>query len=251
MKLCPVCGTTYTDASLRFCLADGNPLIEKPADQTTGRESSETDETIATTSPGQQAVRVDIPPASGHFPTAETRPDPPHNTGSSGVFFKVLIVFLLLGLLVAVLGAVGLFLYMRSGTSPVNTQAKNDAKPVTPAPTASKDDKDELRDQIANLERMLNEQKKSNQPKNVPLSLPNESAMTTTATVNSPSDGFLALRTLPNSEYGERILKIPHGATVSVGACGPVVTPVKRSGRWCQASYEGYRGWVFDAYLIY
>jgi hypothetical protein len=138
---------------------------------------------------------------------------------------------------------------MRSGTDRVGLDPRNDAK--TPAPSPTKDDKDELRDQIANLEKMLNDQKKSNKTPNLPQNIPNQSAMTTTARVNSPGDGFLALRTLPNSELGDRILKIPHGAVISVGECGPVMTPVKRSGRWCQAMYNGYRGWVFDAYLIY
>ena len=249
MKQCPVCGTTYTDGSLRFCLADGNVLVEKAAEATGGgRVSSETDETIAITSPGGQPVLVDIPPTSGHFPPRDSPPD----TGSStGMVFKLTVIVLLIGLFVAVLGVAGLFLYMRSGTNRAGVESKNDARTVTPAPSPTKDDKDELRDQIANLQKMLNDQKKSNQPNTVPLNIPNQSAMTTTATVNSPRDGFLALRSLPNSEFGERVLKIPHGATVSVGACGPVVTPVKRSGRWCQASYEGYRGWVFDAYLIY
>ena len=74
---------------------------------------------------------------------------------------------------------------------------------------------------------------------------------TKTARVDSPGDGFLALRKLPHSEIGERIAKIPHGATVEVGVCGPVVRPVNRAGRWCQASYNGQTGWVFDAYLVY
>src|SRR4051812_14443244 len=114
MKQCPLCGTTYTDASLRFCLADGNALIDKPADPTGSRPSSESDETIAITPTGAGPVRVDIPPPSGHFASRETGPVPPSDTrSSSGMFFKIVVVVLLLGLFVAILGAAGLFLYMR------------------------------------------------------------------------------------------------------------------------------------------
>jgi hypothetical protein len=250
MRQCPVCRTTYLDDSLRFCLADGNPLVDVAGEQPTVARAVGTDETIAMPTVRGGQVRVDIPqPTAGPGPHqyAETRVP-----GPSNIIYKVVIALLLVGLLVVVAGAAGLFIYFRAGGW-AGGEPRNDNRPVTPQQSPEKTDnkdQDELRDQIANLERMLNEQKKSKQPAKLP-DIPSTSAMTRTATVDSPNDGFLALRTLPNSELGERILKIPHGAVVSVGECGPVVTPVKRSGRWCQASYNGYRGWVFDGFLIY
>jgi hypothetical protein len=113
------------------------------------------------------------------------------------------------------------------------------------------DETEELKEQIANLEKLLDQQKRSDRASEMPLTLPNQPATTTTAEVNSPGDGFLALRTYPNSETGTRILKIPHGAIISVGACLNSSRRAKRSGRWCRASYDGYSGWVFDAFLIY
>jgi hypothetical protein len=35
MKQCPACKTTYTDASLRFCLEDGSPLLDLTDEQNT------------------------------------------------------------------------------------------------------------------------------------------------------------------------------------------------------------------------
>ena len=241
MKRCPACGTIYTDESLKYCLSDGTELIGAAADLAT-------DETISMAT--GRPVRIDIPSRSGN-PAPETfRPAPP-SSGASGGIFKVLVVVLLLGLIAVIAIAAGTFIYFKTRGPEKASLDPNNVKTATPAPSPGKDDKDELRDQIANLEKMLNEQKRTNKPVNIPLTLPDQPATTTTVTVNSPSDGFLALRSLPSSEAGERVLKIPHGATVSIGACGPIVKPVSRAGHWCQASYNGYSGWVFDAYLDY
>lgn len=170
---------------------------------------------------------------------------------ASNGLFKATMVVIGLGIFAVVAIAAGAFIYFNvNGNDPTPNINGKDVKTAA-SPTPVKDDKDELRDQIANLERQINEQKKAKQPANIPLSMPRQSTTTTTARGNSPSDGFLALRSLPSSELGARILKIPHGATVTIGACGPVVRPVSRSGRWCQASYNGSSGWVFDAFLLY
>jgi hypothetical protein len=249
MRQCPVCRTTYTDESLRFCLADGNALVDAGSHgPSTGRPDLGTEQTIAMPTSSGHQMRVDIAQPSQQ---TNVRPHiaPDTSGGSSGTIYKVVIALLLVGLLVVVAAAAGLFLFLRNGErAAVNAAPIN--KPVSPQASPTKNESDDLRGQIANLERMLNEQKRSNQPAKLP-DIPASSEMTTTARVNSPNDGFLALRTLPNSELGDRILKIPHGAVISVGECGPVITPVNRSGRWCQASYNGYRGWVFDAFLVY
>jgi hypothetical protein len=70
------------------------------------------------------------------------------------------------------------------------------------------------------------------------------------AVVNSPSDGFLALRTLPNHKTGKRLAKIPHGASISINNCSANRVKIgKRTGRWCRVSYKGKSGWVFDAWI--
>lgn len=243
MKRCPACGTTYTDASLKFCLSDGAELIGASGD-------AATDETISMAT--GRPVRIDIPSRTADAPPQGVLPPTPPS-GSSGGMFKVLVVVLLVGLItVIVIVAAGTFIYLRMNGPEKASLDNKDAKTATPAPSPSKDDKDELRDQIANLEKMLNEQKKTNRPVNIPLTLPDQPASTTTVTVNSPSDGFLALRTYPDSELGDRILKIPHGATITIGACTTARSiPGKRTGRWCRANYNGYTGWIFDAYVIY
>jgi hypothetical protein len=197
-------------------------------------------------------MRVDIPEQSRNVPPIDFQTGPAATTPSGGIF-KVVIVVLLLGLIAVVVLVAGIFIYFRvSQTDRATVDTNREVKTLTPVPSPAKDDKDELRDQIANLEKMLNEQKKTNQPANIPLTLPNQPGTTTTARVNSPGDGFLALRTYPDSELGDRILKIPHGATITVGSCTATRSiPGKRTGRWCRANYNGFTGWVFDAYLIY
>ncbi|CAN5630387.1 hypothetical protein BH10ACI3_BH10ACI3_18840 [soil metagenome] len=252
MKQCTACRTTYTDETLRYCLADGAVLVEVDGDVPTVVTSgiSPVAPTVAMNQPHEQ-MRVDIPPPSAPPPPVFQQATPPPQRSSGGGLLKILIAVVILGILALIAVGVAGFVYynMSRGDAPA-ANANKEVKP-TPAPSATKEDNDELRDQIANLEKLLKEQKSSGQPSNSPIKMPDASKMTSTARANSPSDGFLALRSLPSSDVGARITKIPHGATVSIGICGPVVTPVKRSGRWCQASYGGYTGWVFDAYLIY
>lgn len=237
MKQCPSCRTTYTDATLSFCLADGTPLIDVPEESTVVRSGR------------GEPMRVEIAQETAR-PNFVPTPTPIPQSGSNAT--KILLVVGLFGImiLIAVVGAGALIYYNReSRTAQIVNTDNSKAKPdPSVAPTA--DQTNTLRDQIANLEKRLNEQKKGSPGANVPIPPANPSTMKT-AKANSPADGFLALRSLPNSEAGERITKIPHGATVMVGVCGPVIKPINRSGRWCQASYNGQTGWVFDAFLSY
>ena len=233
MKQCPVCRTTYTDESLRFCLSDGAALVDA---QSASASSRGTEETVSIPTVGRP-MQVDIPASSPRYQAA-----PPPS--SSGIVYKIIIGLLAAGLLVVILAAVVLFLFLRPG--PTDSVTKNDAKAATPAPSATKDENAELRDQIANLEKRIEEGKRTSSPSDLP-AMPPQSGATRTARVNSPRDGFLALRTLPSADVGDRVIKIPHGQVISVGACGPS----RGNGKWCQAAYGGYRGWVFDAYLIY
>lgn len=239
MKQCPSCRTTYTDDTLSFCLADGTPLAEM-AEEVTFVRSSRND-----------PMRVEIPQAAptAFIPVQTVLHAVPEK--GSNTMKIVLVVGLLGGMIVLAVGGAAALIYFNKDAR-VAEPTTNSKGTATPNSTVKPDNTNELRDQIANLQKQLNDQKNANKTSATPpLIVPNNSTSQTTATVNSPSDGFLALRTLPSSETGERIAKIPHGSTISIGACGPVVKPVNRSGRWCQASYNGYSGWVFDAYLNY
>lgn len=235
MKRCPACGTTYTDDTLKYCLADGQRLGDAP-DETTTVVRTRSDPADADTI----AIRPDATRASGAA-------DP----GTRGILIKLAIALAVAVLLAVIVIAGGAAIYILSaGNGNVATANNAVRSPVPPTPAPTRDNRDELRDQIANLERRLEEQLRTGSNSAKPYSTPEMRSSGVTARVDSPRDGFLALRSLPSSEIGDRVTTIPHGARVSLGACGPV-TAVKRRGRWCQASYAGYTGWVFDGYLIY
>ncbi len=247
MKQCPVCKTNYTDDTLSFCLSDGQQLVALPDDFPT--VVNRTGEPTAVFGQGDK-MRVEIPQPVISQPAAAAASVPaPASGGGFKVFIGALAVILVLAAIVVVAG-LAIYFGSRGGDVTSKNTVNRTATP-TPQPSPTTDDGGELRKQIANLEKRLNEQKNSNRLANIQNTIPNQPTSSITARVNSPSDGFLALRSLPNSEAGERIMKIPHGATVSIGACGPVTRPANRSGRWCQASYNGYSGWVFDAYVTY
>jgi hypothetical protein len=252
MKQCPVCKTTYTDVTLRYCLADGNTLVDlNPEQPTVVRQGGHvTDGGTIAIARGPQ-MRIDIPQDMVQTPQS-FQPPPTPSGGSSGGLLKVLLV-ILVGIFTILTVAVATLIYLnRSGPDiAADISNYNGKTPALPTPASTINETDELRDQIANLEKLLNDQKRNNQPSNIPLSLPNQSTATTSARVNSPGDGFLALRTFPNNQAGDRILKIPHGATVSVGGCLNSSRIGNKTGRWCRASYDGYSGWVFDSFLVY
>lgn len=236
MKQCPTCGSTFTDITLRYCLADGAKLEDLEAEQET---------VVRVAVPGEKTERISFQPTlPGGAPAGPE--NTPGTTSTTGL--KIMLIVALLGVAaVAVFGVLGLMYF---NTSLGGYGVNRNRNVATPSPAPTIDDNDQLRQKIADLEKRLNESRSANTAAEIPDKLP-MSRTTMGARVNSPGDGFLALRTLPSSQSGERILKIPHGAVVSVGACGPVSRPVSRSGRWCQASYGGYSGWVFDGYLTY
>ena len=118
--------------------------------------------------------------------------------------------------------------------------------PATSTPTPDLE-KEKLKDEIANIQRQLDERKNNAADDNL-----DQRGSSVTATVDSPNDGFLALRDRPDAERGERIAKIPHGAEVEIMNCEKnAVTIGGRNGRWCQVEYNGVNGWVFDAWLEY
>ena len=142
-------------------------------------------------------------------------------------------------------------------------QQQTTTAPATPAPTAAQtpdEENEKLKEKVAELEKKVEEQQKPQtvivqQPPNVvvkPTAPPVVKSSTGNAWVNSPGDGFLALRSYPSTDAGYRILQIPHGANVRVLGCQSYTARVSgRSGRWCRVSYGGYTGWAFDGWLVY
>jgi hypothetical protein len=193
-------------------------------------------------------LRVDL--SAGPEPTIAPKPEPPR-PGSSTKWIKIVIaVVILLMAAVAALGLAGVVVYFSmGGAAPTPTPV-----PPTPRPTATPTpdlEKERLRDEIANIQKRLEEQKKNANTWDRD-ETDDERGSSITATVDSPNDGFLALRNRPDPDRGERIAKIPHGAEVEILNCEKIaVTIDSRSGRWCQVEYNGKTGWVFDAWLEY
>ena len=115
MKQCPTCRTTYTDETLRYCLADGGILVE------VGTEA----ETVA-----RHGVRIDVQP-----PTYPTIPVPGEQRPSKGSpVLKILVAVLILCFLGLLgLGAAGAFFYFNSGGTTVAVASPTPTP--TPAPT--------------------------------------------------------------------------------------------------------------------
>ena len=233
MKQCPQCQTTYTDDSLRYCLADGKELFQIDNEQ----------ETVAF--PRDKKLRVDID-------RAEPAPMPamasPKSQSASVV--KIVVVIALVGLLVIVAaGGIGALVYFGTRNNSANTN-KNIAVNTSPTPDP---EKQRMQDELANLQRRLDEQQKNANRSGVPSPTPSQNAPgVVTALVNSPNDGFLALRDQPDADRGERLVKIPHGSTVTIENCQRNKVLIGgRSGRWCLVSWGDYEGYVFDAWLIY
>jgi hypothetical protein len=151
---------------------------------------------------------------------------------------------------VAVIAGVLLISYAGTGTNE-NTKAATPTPAASVTPTTDAE-KDRLQKELANAQRKLDEQKSSSRTANTaPFPEPSRPGVAT-ARVNSPNDGFLALRDKPDADYGTRLAKIPHGTVVTLEDCQRQRVNVGgRSGRWCMVTYEGTTGWVFDAWLDY
>jgi hypothetical protein len=235
MKQCPNCQTTYTDDALRFCLADGTALVPAPNEAETVRIPF-----------NKNPVRVDVPPDSA--PTVFTLPPvssaQPKSKGAGLIIAGVLSVFLLFLLI----GGVTAFLLLRAND---DKKAIVAASPVALPTAAPVDETVALKEKLANLEKQVRDQGNRKPPASPPETFSPPKQSPTTARANSPRDGFLALRSEPNSETGARIAKIPHGATITVVGCPQPSNIGKIKGRWCQVIYNGQAGWAFDAFMIF
>src|ERR1044072_4272893 len=213
MKQCPTCHTAYDD-SLFYCLPDGPALVPHWP---------------------EKATLVSPPPSgSGRTANYTQQPAPAYNTSptaKSGINpFLIAAVIALSLLVLAGVVIIGLSL---------NRQPANTVAEVKTTPTQnpiSVDEAAKLRNEIANLQKQM-EQKNAKPAINPQPAQPVTGG--TSAWANSPSDGFLALRSQPSSEAGTRITKIPHGSQITIGSCQEVIiTPRGNRGRWCQAAYN-------------
>lgn len=247
MKQCPVCKTTYTDESLKFCLADGNLLSGSG-------EAEQPTMVFQDRNPMQINIPPNTVPEKFQLPTTSVQTD---KKSSLPLILASLFVLILL----AVIGVGAVFLFKPFGgseTAVVSNNSANSNNSNTKTNISANNQSKELEDKLANLERQLQEQK--NQKKTTPAqTFPNpqptanaNSSGTPTAKVKPSSDGFLSLRTEPNVKTGTQLVKIPTGSSVQIENCEKKSLTIDgRNGRWCMVSYNGETGWVFDAWLAY
>lgn len=238
MKQCPQCRTTYTDDTLKFCLADG-AVLERVDEQDTA---------------GRQGVRVDIGQPRFADPTSRS---PEQRPRSGGTAIKIIIAVLVLGFLaLLVVGGAGVLFFMNSGGGQTVARSTPTQTP-TPGPTASASptsdpNQERLEKELANVLKQLEDELKSGA--NSSAATPANDDATDgrpTARVNSPNDGFLAMRVEPKTD-ASLLVKIPHGSAVSLENCEKQKTTISgRAGRWCMVTYGDWTGWVFDAWLQY
>lgn len=198
----------------------------------------------------KSGMRVDVPLSTPPAMSVSGRETPPKS--SSGLWIKVVLAVAALGILaIAAFGLLGAIYFYGTGDKEKDVALKNPSP--TPAVTATPDkEKEKIRGEIANIQKRLEEKKKTDlNSEPFPDDL-DQSGSSVTATVNSPNDGFLALRNIPDADRGIRIAKIPHGSKVGLNNCEKTrVSIAGRTGRWCQVEYNGQTGWVFDAWLDY
>lgn len=238
MKFCPNCKTTYSDDSLSYCLSDGANLVSMPS-------AEKTIEMSGATNP----MRFDTPPNSDPTVFAPRLSQPPAQNVKKGIS-PWLVLSLVAVLLLSVAVLLGYILL-----KPVQPEVSNSP---TPTPTATpKDETAALKDELESLKKQIANQK--NPPKNDSMvrPFPNDNSSSApvikTARANSPGDGFLALRSIPDAQNGTMLAKIPHGTNLEIVGCqkNEIQLPSKRRGRWCRTNFNGQSGWVFDAFLSY
>ncbi|CAN5621412.1 hypothetical protein BH20ACI4_BH20ACI4_21540 [soil metagenome] len=240
MKLCPKCKTTYSDDTLRFCLADGTSLISMPS-------AEETIEMTGATNP----MRFDVPAQTSDPTLFAPRISQPQTENVKKGINPWLVVPLIAILLLSVAGLLG-YIFLK----PTGVAVSNSATP-TPAATATpNNDTAALKEELESLKKQIESQKTPVKNDSAVRPFPNDTPTAPViqiARANSPGDGFLALRSIPDAENGLRLAKIPHGTNIEIIGCQKTLSqlPGKRRGRWCRTNYNGQGGWVFDAYLSY
>ena len=233
MKLCPKCKTTYSDDTLRFCLSDGTSLISMPS-------AEETIEMTGATNP----MRFDVPAQQSDPTVLSPGISPPQTENVKKGISPWLVVPLIAILLLSVAGLVGYILL-----KPTDEVAVSNSP--TPTPTATPNNETAaLKEELESLKKQIADQKTPTKNDSAVRPFPNDTStmpVIQTARANSPNDGFLALRSIPDSENGERLAKIPHGTNLEIIGCqkNPTQSPGKRRGRWCRTNYNGQSGLGF------
>ena len=205
------------------------------------------DETIEMTG-ATNPMRFDVP-AQQSDPTVLSPGiyQPPTENAKKGVS-PWLVVPLVAILLLSVAGLVGYILLKPTDQIAVSN---------SPTPTATpNNDTAALKEELESLKKQIADQKTPVKNDSAVRPFPNDTPVTAviqTARANSPSDGFLALRSIPDAKNGTMLAKIPHGTNLEIIGCqkSPTQSPGKRRGRWCRTNYNGQEGWVFDAFLSY
>ncbi|MCU0239482.1 MAG: hypothetical protein MUC29_08575 [Pyrinomonadaceae bacterium] len=253
MRKCPTCQAVYNDDSLKFCLNDGATLFTPQTEESTQVYN----QPINTNQP------INIPIAQQTIET-QFRPMAQNVEQKSGGG-KGLIFALVGGLAVLfILGAVGIVGWFLINSKQDDTVATVTNKNTSPTATATPNvNATSTPDETANLKQKLSELEKKNQQlqkqqqsgrDSVPITADNSTTATpkpsvVTAKANSPGDGFLALRSAPSAETGDRINKIPHGDTLKDLSC---LKPAQgKKGRWCRVDNNGNLGWAFDGFMTY
>lgn len=147
-------------------------------------------------------------------------------------------IFPVIGILCGLVVALGILAFWKisgpdtaqknNGTQETNRPAASDRPPETPTPTPS------------------TPVPPPPTPRPPPRRLDNS-----TVRVDSPRDGYLALKEGPCTSPCRTLLKIPHGTTLYLSGCKDAVEVAdRRNGRWCSTSFDGYSGWIFDAFVV-
>ena len=239
MKQCPVCKTTYTDDSLRFCLADGASLFAISNEQETVQMPA-----------ARNPLRIDIQKDTA--PTNFSPANPPDSQKQRSIIPLLIAGLIALLFLAAAVIAIIItfFPFGKTETSAVS----NNPKPTPTAISNKNNQNDELNVKLTNLEKQIQEQKNQKKDSNAsPFPSPTQNDLNVPkARVAPTNDGFLSLRTEPSVKTGTQLVKIPSGATVNVENCEKNYVIINgRRGRWCMVYYAGKIGWAFDAWLIY
>lgn len=234
---------------MAFCLNDGTTLVFASNDSPTQQMSF-----------GGNPVRVNIPTTSE--PTLQVPNIPAVTTTQPHKGRGLLTALLVIGVIGVLFAVVITLIYFagRDTRTPANASPSPSATSVSEKNTSTvsnsnnttntDDETAKLKEKLDKLEKQLAEQQKATN-KTVKTNPVIQQQNIRTATVNSPNDGYLALRTSPSSSEGTQILKIPHGDTVTVGNCMNVKKADGKTGRWCQVIYNGQAGWAFDGFLRY
>lgn len=232
MKQCPQCRTTYTDDTLRFCLSDGTPLTSLNAGEA---------ETVVSYNPADPVV-IDIPQEQRSVPPPHGYQSPPSQEKRGVSPLLVGAVVALLVLVIAALGGVILYQVYLGRDAQTNMAANTPTATPVPSKTPA----------ASPTKTPANGQWNTNKPTPTPSGTPDRPEdVGTLVTVHSPGDGYLVLRSQPNSSSTE-ITRIPHGTDIYLKSCGDTATTKSGNhGRWCTTNYNGYSGWVFDGFVRY